>query len=794
MNSAITSVDPAEKKRQLDSIVNEVADLHPLLKQLLPRLKGVTGVEYTHGTAEKGADFIVSKNDETLNQTTYIGVIAKVGTIKSDNSDVEKQIKECALLDRYIQGGKAKIYLNEIWILTNGHITENAKEKIHAEFKSQNIRFIAGEKLTSLIDGCLPHYWLDVGLEIGHYLSATRIRMGDLENQTNLLQFNGKGQFIEADIYQNDPSNYERKTNKKARNVNLKEEILERRVCIVEGQMGSGKSHLLRHLVSHFSAAETYKKNEWIPVYSDWKNIIDKHDFDLDSLLKSELSKFISNAELNELKFIIFIDGVDELQTSKLAESNGQSDNNSIAGVIEKTKGRANIKVVLASRPMPAISAIARSTATGHYEIQPLSINKIIAFVSSVCRELNISKRIFDDIKKSDLFRQLPQTPIAAILLSKLLAENQKELPSNLTELYAQSIEHMLGRWDIAKGLSTQKEYEASEQICFRLANYLIDNNLPQISSAEALEMAQRYLSDRNLSLDGDKLFSALTKRSGILALSQEAGVVTFRHRSFSEFLYAKSKRSTNALPANNRAFQLYWSNVYFFYIGLWKDCPTFLADILGITPSNEGERWLKIVSMSNYFLAAFSSPYEIVEKNLYKIFIEAAQLYEDILAGKSKTKLASLSEMHLLWLMQMIIRSSYSYGFFKKAIDNVKVQIEDDLSLPPQSKAVAHLMAAVTSMDLGEKNPFDFIIERKDLGEIPLSVSFAIAEESKSLEDQSHSGLLRKRNKKLRQLLSKNKGLAQQLKSKFDTSISSQIKIKSKPAKSKPKILGDGK
>jgi hypothetical protein len=44
-------------------------------------------------------------------------------------------------------------------------------------------------------------------------------------------------------------------------------------------------------------------------------------------------------------------------------------------------------------------------------------------------------------------------------VLAKLINENPKELPSNMTELYAQYTEISLGRWEIDKGLQTLKEY-----------------------------------------------------------------------------------------------------------------------------------------------------------------------------------------------------------------------------------------------------------------------------------------------------------------------------------------------
>jgi hypothetical protein len=83
---------PAKTKR-FDDIKDEVQDFHPLLVKLLPHLPHVIDVEYTQGQNEMGADFVVSRRDETFGFTDYIGVVAKVGGIVQNFSEVERQWK-----------------------------------------------------------------------------------------------------------------------------------------------------------------------------------------------------------------------------------------------------------------------------------------------------------------------------------------------------------------------------------------------------------------------------------------------------------------------------------------------------------------------------------------------------------------------------------------------------------------------------------------------------------------------------------------------------------------------------
>ncbi|MGB7768232.1 MAG: hypothetical protein WBN22_05185 [Verrucomicrobiia bacterium] len=103
------------KQARLNAIQDEVKQLHPLLRLLLPKLARVQHVEYTHGTDEMGADFVFSRLDEIFHDLEYVGVIAKIGKIVQDYSAVERQIKECEI-DRFFGNGRKKIFLSEVWV------------------------------------------------------------------------------------------------------------------------------------------------------------------------------------------------------------------------------------------------------------------------------------------------------------------------------------------------------------------------------------------------------------------------------------------------------------------------------------------------------------------------------------------------------------------------------------------------------------------------------------------------------------------------------------------------------
>jgi hypothetical protein len=197
-----------EKRKRLESLHNEVADLHPLLKILLPKIPNVKNVEYTHGPNEMGADFLLSRLDETFGQLDYIGIVAKVGKIdQSGVNDVDRQIDEC-FIPKFFDSGKQKVNISEVWVVTNAGVSHGAKEKIHDKYRGRKITFIQGDKLSKLIDDYAPNFWTDVPLQIGDYLNQLRLKNDELDRSISLTK-NHADLYIEQDIYTVPESNWE---------------------------------------------------------------------------------------------------------------------------------------------------------------------------------------------------------------------------------------------------------------------------------------------------------------------------------------------------------------------------------------------------------------------------------------------------------------------------------------------------------------------------------------------------------------------------------------------------------
>jgi hypothetical protein len=345
-------------------------------------------------------------------------------------------------------------------------------------------------------------------------------------------------------------------------------------------------------------------------------------------------------------------------------------------------------------------------------KIQNLTLNQIILFLEKLCKELNLTHRIIEDIKKSVLFKELPTSPIAAILLARLFEENSKDLPSNLPQLYSMYLECVLGKWDIEKGLETVKEYEVVVAILYKISQCFIDNQQDCIATDEYNQIIKEYLESRNHTIEQKRVDYIITERAGILIKDDVNKIVYYSHRSFIEFMYAKSKSVNSDLPITNKVFNLSWQNIYYFYIGLKKDCEEYLKDIVSVHPQNESEKWLKLTGLSNMFLAANETPYSFFQENLYKVFLNAAEIFVEDISIKCNSFFSGFPKLVALWWIQFIIRESYDFDFFKKALEDTAL-ILDDMVIDEKVKIYSLFFLGTLSLRLGVYEPFNFLLEK---------------------------------------------------------------------------------
>lgn len=732
--------------RKVKNISDEVNELHPLLDVLFKNVNNIQSVEYTHGNREFGADFVLTRIDNIIGDVNYIGIIAKKDAITQTtiSSEITRQIEECSI-KRLIKGGKKEIVLSEIWVVTSKNITANARTKIHHTYQASKIQFLDADKLCELINKYIPNYWYDINISESDILNQIGRHNAELDKSMSLIHTDDKCFYIEQEIVEVYASEYKSKI-KKHDKIDIYKEVETNKYVIIEGGMGAGKSKLLRHIVDYYTQLDKYLEIEVIPIYTSYIDFYDTYKASLDILLKNKLASY-SHPELHDKKFLFLIDGFDERR------EDAEKRHLQLDQLHEAVIGNNNWSLVMTTRSLNGmVTDDTRVNFCKRLELSPLTLNNTIKYLKFLCKSINITSRIIEDLKRSPLMKELPRSPISAILLAELLNDNSVDLPSNLTELYSKYLELTLGRWDLDKGLETQKEYQVSERIMMNIAVNYIDHNRSYMTSQEILEFFKDYISPRSFKFTAEELFAKIMDRSSIYRKDIDTNNVQFTHRTFAEYYYAKAQKENGELQINNRIYDVYWMNIYYFYIGLHADCPDLLRDIVRVLPSTEPERWMMIVNLSNYFLAGSASPYSVIENNLHIPIVEAAKIYTEIIEGTIKNSpFSMLSEISLLWWVQYLLRASYSYEFFKDALEGVIVGI-DDMELSTDIKLYAHFFTALICLEMGEASALEYFMNTYR-NKLPTNLRIAMYHEGTSLKSPSRQ--FKRQVKNLRKILS---------------------------------------
>ena len=717
-------MDKNAKIRVIEQLNDEVNELHPFLKDLLSKFPDIKQVEYTHGNSEFGCDFVLIREDTTLLIEKYIGVVVKSAKIKQDDIEViERQIKESFVMKKTILNGKRIVKIDSVWFITNKTITKNAQDKIVEYFHDKDISFISIEQLVSYVDKYFLEYWHNMTANISNHIIKIRTIVAEEDKRYTLIPNLDPEFYIEPDIIKrnNDGYNKQKKNNRLFEHVDIKEVIEKEKFIIVEADMGFGKSKLIRQLVKYYTDLETYNNKKILVFPINYSELFDGEIFNPEKIFDKYNS---CQNEINEHeKSILLIDGFDEKE--EIIEEKAKHIN-----ILEDFSHEyKKLSVFLTTRKLNEYMLDEnKNSIIKKYEIRGLTFNKIILFLEQLCKQLNIKDRIIEDIKNSPLFKELPSSPIAAILLARLFESNSKDLPANLPELYSMYIELVLGRWDIDKGIESIKEYEVVQAVLYEISYYYIDNQLDYMTQNEYEEIIKKYLEIRNIQISYERINDILIKRSGVLTKNKRQETITYSHRSFIEYMYAKGKSINNDLLVTNKVFSLAWQNIYYFYIGIKKDCMNYLNEIIKIVPSNEGEKILRIVNLFNLFLAAHATPYLFFKNNLYIVFTEAANLYVDDILLEKKSIFAKFPQLIALWWLQLVVKECYAYNFFKDALEETALII-DDLNIDERRKIYSLFFLGTTGLKLEIYEPFKYLLTKyKDI--LPADISVGIENE----------------------------------------------------------------
>lgn len=157
----------AREKKEILNNLREREFRQELIIPLLSKMGYLAPIEY-HGSNEKGKDIICFEYDR-LGEQRFLAVVAKTGDLTGNASTtaglmtIVNQVQQAfdnPYEDLY---NMRQVFINEVWIVTNGKIVSGAQESVINTLRKNNldkqIRIIGDDRLVQLIDKHFSTYW-----------------------------------------------------------------------------------------------------------------------------------------------------------------------------------------------------------------------------------------------------------------------------------------------------------------------------------------------------------------------------------------------------------------------------------------------------------------------------------------------------------------------------------------------------------------------------------------------------------------------------------------------------------
>jgi len=325
--------------------------------------------------------------------------------------------------------------------------------------------------------------------------------------------------------------------------------------CVILGQPGAGKTTSMKKLcydaldninitnerypilirfrdMKMNSEGDVNLKHELYSLFSYKLNIEDNHE--LDMATEEFWRDDISLSLLDELRPIIFLDGFDELASSKAKDS-------VLRDIRFFTNRLKNSKILLTCRTGEFDYHLEN---TNTFEISPLSSEQIRSLVSKWVNDENKAKKFLLDIEKSPF----SDTAIKPLSLAHLCAiyERIGSIPDRPKIVYRKVVGLLLEEWDEQRSIQRESKYskfstDRKFEFLSHLAFHLTVNQRTTVFTSDNLEIAYKSIC-KNFGLPENQSNYATDEIESHTGLFLKTGYLEyeFAHKSLQEYLTAE--------------------------------------------------------------------------------------------------------------------------------------------------------------------------------------------------------------------------------------------------------------
>jgi len=757
---------------EIEKIKNE-GDFRELLFFLLQKME-FKNIEITHGPNEEGKDLVFSK-DNAFGEKDWFSMVVKIGNITGSASgkgntvkNVRHQIELCFEQPYYYAKENKQVYMNKVVVVANGAISQPAERQLVEKLTEKaNVSFWTVSSLSELVERHLPDYFIDIDLFVSEYYNAL-IQEFERMNELRSLKYNKELKklfdvFIEPTLILTKQNPVKSKdsphppTSFEKRKANSLLDSSEN--VLIVGEPGSGKSTLFRELIlENIDRCKNNKEFVIMPVFVRFKDVIEKGT--VKSAVQSAIDFFNPSGHEYNLEsklslghICVYLDALDEIPDDSKIQI-------ALDRVATFSQAYKRVRIIASSRNIDFVKQRDQIANFIKMEVLPLNYAQMRSFMAKWFSKNEAKKKLLlESLRDTEIMNKLPKTPLVVTLIAILFDENEREIPSNLTELYSMFTELLLGRWDTERQVESHYGYEFKDRILRLLAITLQERRVDEITSEDLKSFVQQYFAERGIEENTDEFIIEIEKRSQLLFRNPRDNF-QFKHLSFQEFFASKELFETHA-PKDfivTRFLDLWWQNVIFFYCGRMKECPDEIKAIIEKVP------------FETFVQAAFASKTSDKSRAIEHALSVLAVCYSGILGqqnGPLKV-LKKASRFFLIEILGLIFELYYSSVTLKASLKQTFEEIKKNLetaNVEDKNRMVMDLYFVANALsEIGDNGE---MIELADtISSSDLSLAYAIQLRLEAYKDGSSSQKFKKALRHVKRRTSKwRKELVRELK-----------------------------
>lgn len=566
----------SEDKRKQHFNNFKETQLHEPLKIVLSEMVKNASVYVTHGSAELGKDITIVATSQ-LGDEECSAVVVKCGKISgattSDIDEIKSQVDMCFETKAKLPSTTQEYDVKKVIIAIFGTLSTNARTRLEAQILNKykpHIMLWDIDKLTKLFTEYYPEFFIG-----GQAVKWLAEKIEELKNNDAHI---GDSRYFLTPRLQKEDTHVEdyiakkRSEKKNASNLSLLKKnffgnsvnytefldlVIKADKTVMYGDAGSGKSYVLKKIaIDMMQKAINNCINDGasriqIPVYVKALELTNGTVKTAKELIESY------EGELGIDVSVVLLDGIDEVSKT-IAEQ--------IVNDFEIHCAYKKIKLLVSSRKTNA-----HLTLKGfkEYSLLPLSERQIIDFVKNLNKEAKFLASLKDEL--SNLKTQIQLYPLSFWLLLDL-AEQNREVPATITEIYTQYIDMALGSRDHSKGINVLFGYKIKKYFLSKLAyeKFFLGNSV-KLSRSEFCSFTDEYIRNHKGEIGDKENFINELDRSGILKIDEY--FVSFGHKSFLDYFIANylsndSVENKSEILIKN-FFGWQWEDVVYFYFGI---------------------------------------------------------------------------------------------------------------------------------------------------------------------------------------------------------------------------------